>query len=66
MTNVVREIEKDAAAKAAKEATKAATKAAMRQVAQKMLRLNISVEQIAEVTELSLAEINALRPHSPQ
>ena len=46
MTNVVREIEKDT----------------MRQVAQKMLRLNIPVEQIAEVTQLSLAEIDALRP----
>lgn len=53
MTNVVREIEKDAAEKAAKEA--------IQHVAQKMLRLNIPVEQIAEVTQLSLAEIDALR-----
>lgn len=53
MTNVVREIEKDAAEKTAKEA--------MRQVSQKMLRLNIPVEQIVEVTQLTSAEIDALR-----
>jgi predicted transposase YdaD len=58
MTNVVREIEKDAAVKAAKEA--------MRQVAQKMLRLHLPVEQIAEVTQLSLAEIDALRQQPPR
>lgn len=53
MTNVVREIEKDAA--------KEATQEAMRKVAQKMLRLNIPVEQIVEVTQLTSAEIDALR-----
>jgi predicted transposase/invertase (TIGR01784 family) len=62
MTNVVREIEREAAEKATAEAMQEA----MRQVAQKMLRLHMPLQQIADITNLSVAAIEALQRSMPQ
>lgn len=58
MTNVVREIEKDAAEKAAVKV--------QQNIAVEMIKMGLTPQQIAQATKLSLEQIDALRSRPAQ